>query len=101
MGMSLHNARAVILGYSGKRTPFVRTPKWNLVGSSGNWSEKQYINKKIPVLTWIEGLFMLYFLFALGYGLKMGEWGFIPLHAMLIFGFASVFYYSIKHSLSQ
>jgi hypothetical protein len=27
MGMSLHNALAVIEGYSGKKTPFIRTPK--------------------------------------------------------------------------
>lgn len=101
MGMSLHNARAVILGYSGKRTPFVRTPKWNLVGNSGRWSDKKYISRRVPALTWLEGAFVLYFLFALAYGLAMGEWGFIPLHLMLVFGFAAVFYYSLRHSLAR
>ena len=98
MGMSLHNARAAILGYAGKRTPFIRTPKWNIVGKTGQWTDKQYLSRKIPVITWFEGLFFLYFLVALVYGVLLGEWGFIPLHAMLAFGFAAVFFYSVKHA---
>ena len=97
MGMSLHNARAVILGYSGKRTPFIRTPKWNLIGSNGSFANKNYISTKIPVITWFEGLFCLYFLGALVFEIAIGAWGFVPLHLMLIFGFASVFSYSFKN----
>lgn len=100
MGMSLHNARAVLLGYLGKRTPFVRTPKWNLVGSSGSFEDKKYITKKIPPISWVEGFLGLYFLVALAVGIRLGEWGFIPLHAMLVFGFFAVFHYSVKHARS-
>jgi len=98
MGMSLHNARAVLQGYIGKRTPFVRTPKWNLIGTSGSFKQKKYSDKKIPPLLWLEGLLGIYFLFALVVGLRLGEWGFIPLHAMLVFGFFAVFHYSVKHA---
>ena len=96
--MSLHNARAVWLGYSGKRTPFIRTPKWNIVGKQGNWSAKKYLVSKIPALTWVEGLFILYFMAALIFEVITGEWGFIPLHLMLIFGFGAVFVYSVRHA---
>ncbi|MEM9052383.1 MAG: cellulose synthase family protein [Bacteroidota bacterium] len=98
MGMSLHNARAVLQGYFGKRTPFVRTPKWNLIGNTGSFRQKMYIDKKIPFISWVEGFLGLYFLLALIVGLRLGEWGFIPLHAMLVFGFFAVFHYSVKHA---
>jgi cellulose synthase/poly-beta-1,6-N-acetylglucosamine synthase-like glycosyltransferase len=98
MGMSLHNTRAVLLGYSGKRTAFIRTPKWNLIGRTGSWNNKKYISKKIHFITWFEGLLALYFIFALVYGLKMGEYGFIPLHLMLVFGFTTVFVLSLKQA---
>lgn len=96
MGMSLHNARAVILGYSGKKTPFIRTPKWNLIGRSGTFANKQYSSKSIPAITWFEGLLCLYFLGALIYEISIGAWEFVPLHLMLVFGFATVFVYSFK-----
>jgi len=100
MGMSLHNARAVLLGYFGKRTPFIRTPKWNLVGESGSFRQKKYVDRKVPLISWVEGLLGLYFLAALMVGIRLGEWGFIPLHAMLVFGFFAVFHYSVKHARS-
>ncbi len=98
MGMSLHNARAVWLGYMGKRTPFIRTPKWNIVGTGGTWSGKKYLGKKISLLTWLEGFLILYFGAALVFEILIGEYGFVPLHLMLIFGFSAVFIYSIRHS---
>jgi len=98
MGMSLHNARAVWLGYLGKRTPFIRTPKWNIVGAKGGWNGKKYIVRKIPFLTWLEGFLILYFGAALIFEMTVGEYGFIPLHLMLIFGFGVVFIYSLRHS---
>jgi len=98
MGMSLHNARAVFFGYMGKQTPFIRTPKWNIVGTKGGWNGKMYLGKKISMLTWIEGFLILYFTAALVFEIFMGEYGFIPLHLMLIFGFSVVFLYSLRHS---
>lgn len=96
MGMSLHNARAVVLGYSGKRTPFIRTPKWNLIGKSGDFSNKNYSTRKVSTITWFELLLCVYFIAALVFEIAIGEWGFVPLHLMLVFGFAAVVYYSFK-----
>ncbi len=99
MGLSLHNARAVILGYAGHRTAFIRTPKWNITTSSDSWFNKQYLSRKLSFSTWLEGVLAVYFGLALAYGIAIGEWGFLPLHAMLCFGFFAVFIYSIKHAL--
>lgn len=101
MGMSLHNMRAVMLGFAGKKTPFIRTPKWNLIGGKGEWKHKNYLDTRIPWLTWVEGFLCIYFIFALLYGITIGEWGFLPLHVMLVFGFFTVFFYSLKHALGR
>lgn len=100
MGMSLHNARAVVLGYAGRRTPFVRTPKWNLIGRTGTFVNKNYSSRNIPAITWFEGLLCLYFVGALIFEIAIGAWGFVPLHLMLIFGFATVFIYSFKNRVN-
>ncbi|HKL02148.1 MAG TPA: glycosyltransferase [Cryomorphaceae bacterium] len=98
MGMSVHNASAVLQGYAGRKTPFIRTPKWDLIGNNGSWVNKKYLSVKVSLLTWIEGILALYFTGALAFGIALNEWGFVPLHAMLVFGFGSVFLYSVKHS---
>jgi len=59
---------------------------------------KKYLSVKVSLLTWIEGILALYFTGALAFGIALNEWGFVPLHAMLVFGFGSVFLYSVKHS---
>lgn len=101
MGMSLHNTRAVLQGYFGRKTPFIRTPKWNLTDQTGSWNAKRYLDQRISIYSLFEGLLALYFLGALIFEIAEGEWGFVLLHFMLLFGFAFVFYLSVKHSLAK
>lgn len=98
MGMSVHNTRAVVQGWFKQVTPFVRTPKWNLVGRKGGFGGKRYQNRNIPALAWLEGFLAVYFATALVYGILQNEWGFVPLHLMLVFGFGAVFSYTLSHS---
>lgn len=93
MGMSLHNSIAVLQGYSGKRTDFVRTPKFNIF-KSGDLRNNKYLNKKINVLTIMEGFLALYFLAGILLGIYLNDFTMIPFHLMLSFGFAFVFYNS-------
>lgn len=99
MGMSLHNARSVLLGLGGKRTPFIRTPKWNITQSGGSFRGKRYTSNGISTIAWFELALGLYFSFSLAYEISISSWGFVPLHLMLIFGFATVCYYTFKHAL--
>ncbi len=96
MGMSLHNSRAVILGFAGQRTPFIRTPKWNLVGLTGSLANKQYVRSNISFITWLEGLLAIYFMAAIYYDFVTQQYGFLPLHLLLAFGFSFVFVYAFK-----
>ena len=98
MGISLHNALAVIQGISGKKTPFVRTPKFNINGLKGSWKNSGYENRSISILSIMEGIFALYFFGGIGMAFYLGDYGLLPFHLMLAFGFGIVFYYSVKHS---
>lgn len=98
MGLSLHNAIAVLEGYFGKKTPFIRTPKFNIVNNTDAWQSNKYITKQINILTLTEGGLSIYFLFAVVQAFYIGDYGLLPFHMMLTFGFATVFYYSVFQS---
>lgn len=100
MGLSLHNSIAVIEGYFGKKTPFVRTPKWGIVQHQGNWQQKKYLVRSLNPLTWLELGLVLYFGFGLALGLYWQTYSLVGLHSMLVLGYGFVGYYSVKHSLS-
>ncbi|MGE0566508.1 MAG: cellulose synthase family protein [Bacteroidia bacterium] len=98
MGLSLHNAIAVLEGYFGKKTPFIRTPKFNIINNGDTWQNNKYITNQINALTLTEGLLSLYFLFAVIEAFHIGDYGLLPFHIMLTFGFATVCYYSVFQS---
>jgi cellulose synthase/poly-beta-1,6-N-acetylglucosamine synthase-like glycosyltransferase len=99
MGFSLHNSIAVIEGHIGKRSEFVRTPKFNLAAMGSNWKSNKYLRKKISPNVIIEGILMLYFAFgmysAFVVGDQGGDFGLFPFHLMLFIGFGFVFFRSI------
>ncbi|RAJ98027.1 cellulose synthase/poly-beta-1,6-N-acetylglucosamine synthase-like glycosyltransferase [Larkinella arboricola] len=102
MGLSLHNTIAVIEGFIGRKTPFVRTPKFNVKTGSDNWRKNKYIsldlNPSINWLTLFEGFLMLYFLFGIGLGFYFHQYNMMVFHVMLAIGFGLVFLYSVFHS---
>ncbi|NMM49510.1 cellulose synthase family protein [Marinigracilibium pacificum] len=95
MGLSLHNAIAVFEGWIGKKSPFIRTPKFN-VSDKNSWRKNRYLNLTFSPLSMLEGLLAIYFLFGIFYGVKIGDYGMILFHVMLASGFSMVFYYSAK-----
>ena len=99
MGLSLSNTIAVIEGYLGIKSSFVRTPKFNLKAVGGNWKANKYLLKKISPHVIIEGILMLYFAFgmysAFIVGDQGGDFGLFPFHLMLFIGFGFVFLRSI------
>ncbi|GAB2478720.1 glucosyltransferase [Hymenobacter qilianensis] len=98
MGLALHNSRAVLLGLMGRRSAFIRTPKMGLVRRQGTWQGRRYRTGRFDGLTVLEGLLMLYFLFGIGAGLYIGDYGLLPFHLLLVVGYGLVFYYSVRHS---
>jgi len=96
MGLSLHNAVAVMEGFFGLKSPFIRTPKFDIRHSRDHLRKNVYINNQVSISTWIEGLLSIYFAFGILAGIYLGDLGLIIFHIMLCLGFASVFYQSVK-----
>lgn len=109
MGFSLHNTVAVAEGHLGKKSEFVRTPKFNMLSLKDTWKKNKYIQKKIPKSVFVEGFLTLYFGFGLVSAVLVGyigdnklipnehfDFGLFPFHLMLFFGFGYVFLQSIK-----
>ena len=100
MGMSLHNAVAVLEGYFGKKSAFIRTPKFNLLDSKkSSWVNNCYLKSKISWTSIAEVLLVFYFLGAILLAFKYQDFALLPFHLMLFLGFLTVSYYTISHSL--
>ena len=99
MGFSLHNTIAVLEGHIGKKSEFVRTPKFNIKSLKDSWKTNKYIRKKPSLHVIIEGLLAIYFGFgmysAFIVGDQGGDFGLFPFHLMLFIGFGYVFYKSL------
>lgn len=95
MGFSFHNSIAVLEGLWGKKSEFIRTPKFNIESLKDKWKDNIYMTKSISKNTIIEGLLMIYFLFGLYSGFRFQDFGLFPFHLMLFFGYGFVFYKSI------
>jgi cellulose synthase/poly-beta-1,6-N-acetylglucosamine synthase-like glycosyltransferase len=101
LGLSLHNAVAVAEGYLGRKSPFVRTPKFNVRSRGDRWQSNSYNARRIPPLTWLEIALVLYFAGGLAYGLATGQYGALGFHLLLVLGYGFVAYYSVRHSLQK
>lgn len=97
MGLSLHNSVAVLEGYAGIRTPFVRTPKYNIRSGKDSFRRRAYLSHRLPWTTVVEGLLSLLFACAVAWGFALEEYAFVVFHAMLSLGFGSICGYSIRH----
>ncbi|WP_194767369.1 cellulose synthase family protein [Tamlana sp. I1] len=99
MGFSLHNSIAVLEGHLGKKSEFVRTPKFNLSKYKDNFKNNKYMKKNLSINVIFEGLLMLYFGFgmysAFVVGNQGGDFGLFPFHLMLFTGFGYVFFKSL------
>lgn len=97
LGMALHNTKAVLGAYLGKKSAFIRTAKYNINNTNQSWKKKKYVHN----LDWIiigEGLLALYFLGAVILGFLKQEWGLFPMHLLSFCGYLFVFTLSLKHA---
>lgn len=95
MGFSFHNTIAVLEGLWGKKSEFIRTPKFNIEELKEKWKQNIYISNKISKKVFAEGILSLYFLFGIYSAYHFNDYGLILFHLMLFFGFGFVFIKSI------
>ena len=101
MGLSVGNAIGVIEGYMGRKTPFVRTPKFNIVNNSDTFLGKSYLKSGFSIITMIEILLTFYFLSAILLAFVLNDFGLLPLHVLLFVGFGGILFISAKHALAR
>lgn len=97
MGLSLHNSIAVIQGYRGKKSPFIRTPKFNIKSIKDSFLKSNYLNRKLSWTTIFEGLLTLYFFGAVLSAFYIQNTTFIAFHLLLTIGYGAIFYYTVRH----
>ena len=95
LGFSLHNSIAVLEGHMGKRSEFVRTPKFNLNSLKDSWKGNKYLATKMSPNMILEAALMLYFLFGMYSAIPLNDFGLFPFHFMLFLGFGYVFIKSL------
>ena len=95
LGLSLHNSIAVLEGHLGKRSEFVRTPKFNINNLTDSWKGNKYLAKKLSPNMILEFGLMLYFLFGMYSAVPLNDYGLFPFHLMLFLGFGFVFFKSL------
>jgi len=96
MGFSVHNSVAVLEGHLGKRSEFIRTPKFNIAERGGKWEGNKYLSGKYSKNVIIEGILFCYFGFAILSAFRLQEFGLLVFHLMLFFGFGFVFIKSLR-----
>lgn len=90
IGLSFHNTVAVIEGYLGIQSSFVRTPKYNIVGRARQRVDKTQSNPINNILV-IEGILTIVFFGALFLGIHIENYTFFIFHLMLALGFGIIF----------
>lgn len=91
MGLALHNSIAVLEGFFGVKTPFIRTPKYNIQSKDDSWKNNVYLEKILTPVTAMEGILAFYFIFGIVSGFRLEDYGLIFFHIMLSFGFGFIF----------
>ncbi len=90
LGLSLHNTIAVLEGYAGRKTPFVRTPKFAVRGAGDSWAGNAYVQRSTSWLPLAEAALALYFAGGIGLGIWLGDYSMVVLHVMLVVGYGAV-----------
>lgn len=88
IGLSVHNTVAVLEGHFGKKSEFIRTPKFNV--SSKNQIVSNGIPFKLSFQLLIEILLLFYFGFAIYSAFLLNNFSLVVFHLMLFCGFAFV-----------
>ena len=91
MGFSLHNSRAVLQGHFGRKSEFIRTPKFNVSDAQlPEVKHRPVFNAQLI----LEILLFLYFAFAVAASFFLKNYSLLLFHLMLLFGFGYVVFSS-------
>ena len=96
MGFSVHNSLAVLEGHLGKKSAFIRTPKFNVSSLNDSWKKNIYIQQKFSLSIGVEFALWLYFGFGLYSAFMLNDFSLAIFHLMLFIGFGFVVFRSVR-----
>lgn len=99
MGISIYNSIGVLEGYLGKKSPFVRTPKFNITDSNDSFARKSYVKFRPGFVSFLELLLVGYFSFSCVVTWSYGNYKAFVFLLMMTAGITLVFMLSVSHHL--
>ena len=100
VGMSFHNSIAVLQGYFGKRSAFIRTPKFN-AETNGQLALQRFGSTKVSSSFLIYISLFIVFTAAVIYAIAAANFGFLMFHLTLSLGLALLLFFEIKESMGR
>ncbi len=101
MGFALNNSRAVFEGLLNRKSDFVRTPKFKVVGETDTWIGKKYLSKKIDFAVIVELILAIYCLLGVVSSIYFLEIAALPFQLLFFIGFSFVSITSLKHAFAR
>jgi cellulose synthase/poly-beta-1,6-N-acetylglucosamine synthase-like glycosyltransferase len=100
VGFGIQNSKAVLEGLFGRTTPFVRTPKLNIVGTlKASVNSKNYLIGRLPMEFYLEALVASYFIVLCGLSLSYKSTDFLDIFIFYGFGFCAVVFFSLNDQI--
>ncbi len=101
MGFAINNSRAVFEGLMNRKSEFIRTPKFKLVGEDGSWMDKKYLNNKLGLAVIVETIMAVYCFIGVVSSIYFLEIAVLPFQLLFFIGFSYVSITSIRHSFAK
>lgn len=96
LGFSLHNSLAVAEAFRGKRSAFIRTPKFGVIKQTDSWQGNQYVVKIFTPQVLLEIILLAYFIFGFCSSFFLKDYTMLSFQLMLCTGFGYVVFTSLK-----
>jgi len=98
MGIGFYNAIGVVEGYFGKKSPFVRTPKFNVNTKSDTLKENKYVISSFSPMALLEFLMVIYAGYGIYVAVQFENYYMLGFLGMIAIGFAYTSFYTVKHA---
>lgn len=100
IGMSINNGKGVLEALAGRKSAFLRTPKFRIENSKDTWRYKRYHGYTRTIQTLTELGLGIYFLSAIAFAVRSGVYASIPFLSLFCCGFLCVSLFSLYQQIA-
>ena len=90
LAMSVQNTVAVLQGFMGMQSPFVRTPKADTTGL-----QNAYVQRKVNWISVLEMTLLLYFLYGIGLSMHYSDYFLLSFFVLMVAGLSILLYQTL------